>query len=57
MNPWTAQSVAAEHNRDLHRQAATSRLARQTRQTRAVPQARPRWQFIAIGRTANPRPA
>ncbi len=54
MNPWTAQSVAAEHNRDLRRQAAASRLARHAQ---AVSQARPRWQFIAVGRTANPRPA
>ncbi len=58
MNPWIAQSVAAEQTKDLHRQAAAKRLARQARRARhaqPVPQSRPLRQFIAIARTASRR--
>jgi len=54
MNPWIAERVAAEHTKDLHRHAATKRLARHSR---PVPRFRPLRQFIAIVRTASPRPA
>jgi hypothetical protein len=57
MNPWIMQCVAAEHTRDLERQAATKRLARQARHSQAVPRSRPLRQLIAIARTASPRPA
>jgi hypothetical protein len=57
MNPWIAQCVAAEHTKELHRQAATKRLARQARHSQPVPRSRPLRQFIAIARTASPRPA
>jgi hypothetical protein len=57
MNPWISQCVAAEHTKDLHRQAATQRLARQARRSQPAPRSRPLRQFIAIGRTASPRPA
>lgn len=57
MNPWIAQCVAAEHTKDLHRQAAARRLARQARHSRPVPRSRPLRQFIAIARTASPRSA
>jgi hypothetical protein len=55
MNPWIAQCVAAEHTKELHRQAATKRLARQARHSQPVPQSRPLRQFIATARS--PRPA
>lgn len=57
MNPLIAQSVAADRAKDLQRQAATMRLARQTRLAKPVPQSRTLRQFIAIARTASPRPA
>ena len=57
MNPWTAQCVAAEHTKELHRQAATKRLARQARHRQPVPRSRPLRQFTATARTASPRPA
>lgn len=53
MNPWIARSVAAERAKDLHRQAATERLARQARHMKPAPQSRRRWQFIAIARAAS----
>ncbi len=56
MNPWIAQCVAAEHTKDLHRQAATKRLARQARHRQPVRRTRLLRQFIAIARTASPRP-
>ena len=37
MNPWMAQCVAAEHTKDLHRQASTMRLARHAAGRPAVP--------------------
>ncbi len=59
MHPLIAQSVAADRAKDLQRQAATMRLARQTRLAKPVPQSRMLRQFIAIARTASasPRPA
>jgi hypothetical protein len=41
MNPWISQCIAAEHTKDLRRQAATKRLARQagTASPSAVPAA------------------
>ncbi len=57
MNPWIAQSVAAERTKDLHRRAATRSLARQVRHSQPVPRSRTLRQFLAIPRTARPRPA
>jgi hypothetical protein len=57
VNPWTAQCAAAEHTKDLHRQAATNRMARQARHSQPVRRSRPLRQIIAIARTASPRPA
>ena len=57
MNPWTAQCVAAERTKDLHRRAAARSLAREARHSRHVRRNRTLRRFIAIARTARPRPA
>ena len=57
MNPWTAQCVAAERTKDLHRRAAARSLAREARHSRPVRRTRTLRRFIAIARTARPRAA
>ena len=57
MNPWNAQAVAAERTKDLHRQAATRRLAREAGRSGPISRSRPLLQLIAIARTASPKSA
>jgi hypothetical protein len=57
MNPWTTQCVAAERTKDMRQRAATRSLARQARHSRPVRRSRTLRKFIAIARTARPRPA
>jgi hypothetical protein len=53
MNPSIAQYIAAERTKDLHRQAATERLAKQARDTQPVRRPRLQWPFIPVARPAS----